>query len=722
MKSLLRSRSLPPFQLQLHRRTHASHVRQAFLVALLIVFLGGAARSLQAQSFPQPRLIPIPRESHFTGVTTAASALVIVNSGNAEDYFAAQDLEQAMKARGIRVTPNTDKPALTVWLLRQDTPAAETLLQSTNIGFTPAMQREGYVLVARQGQVSIIGATSAGIFYGVQTLKQMLQGYGDSAFIPTGTIRDWPAMLYRGIDDDLSRGPLPTIAFMKHQIRTFASFKINLYSPYLEDVIQYASDPGITPPGGAITRAQAQDLSRYASRYHVMIVPEQEAFGHLHHILTNETYTGLAETPHGNVLAPHAPGTQQVIKGWFTQLAQDFPSPFLHIGADETFDLGTGRTKAEVEKRGLGPVYADFLSQIHTTLAPLHRRLLFWGDIAWNDPSAIQGLPRDMIAIPWIYWHEDNYDKNILPFKNAGMETWVAPGDANWSQMYPLGDNAIDNISGFIESGQRLGSTGALTTVWNDDGEGLFNMDWFGVLFGATASWQPGLSSGNPYKAAFGQVFFHDDTGKVMQAQQYLLAITHIWDVSDSVFWLDPWNPDAQAKIAKLRPNLHEVRLDAENALKLLLEAQNESPHLIHPEVIDAMEMAARRIDFAAMKLQFSDEMAASYAQIYSMRKDKSKKTRGQIANLFDSMDGNNGRCEDLVNGYSAVRGLYKQAWLAENRPFWLDNVLVRYDLKVQLWQQRRNQIRAIGEQWRKTGKLPTANEAGIPQPSEFSN
>ena len=60
------------------------------------------------------------------------------------------------------------------------------------------------------------------------------------------------------------------------------------------------------------------------------------------------------------------------------------------------------------------------------------------------------------------------------------------------------------NISGFVESGQRLGSSGELTTVWNDDGEGLFNLDWFGVLFGGAAGWQPGKSDGAAYQATFG--------------------------------------------------------------------------------------------------------------------------------------------------------------------------------------------------------------------------
>jgi len=670
---------------------------------------------MHAQMQPQPRLIPLPRECHFSGTTSAASALIIVPGDNPEDNFAAEDLERAMKARGIQVAPSTGSPELTVRLLRKDTRAAKQALESANLKFEPAMKAEGYVLLATPGRVTIVGATAAGVFYGVQTLKQMLSGYGTSAYLALGTIRDWPAMSYRGIDDDLSRGPLPTLAFMKEQIRTFASYKINVYSPYLENVIEYANDPGVVPPGGAITRGQAQELSRYASQYHIMIIPEQEAFGHLHHVLTDETYSNLAENPHGSVLAPNQPGTQKLILSWFTQLAEDFPSPFLHIGADETFNLGTGRTKEEVEKRGLGPVYADFLSQIHSTLAPLHRRLLFWGDVAWNDPAAISRLPKDMIAVPWVYWHEDNYDKNILPFKNAGIETWVAPGDSNWSVMYPLGENAIDNISGFIAAGQRLGSTGALTTVWNDDGEGLFNEDWFGVLFGAAASWQPGLSSGAPYQMAFGKVFFHDTSGKVMEAQQELMDVTHTWDVSDRVFWLDPWNPVEQEKVQKLSLQVHEVRLHAENALRLLREAQSESPHLIHPEVIAAMEMAAQRIDFAAMKFQLSAEMSDAYAQIYSMRKDKSKKTKSTIERLFQSMDGVDGRCEDMVEGYSRIRGLYRQAWLSENRPFWIENVMVRYDLKIQLWQQRREKIQEISNQWEKTGKLPPPKKAGIP-------
>lgn len=696
-----------------YRKLPSSALRLLSVSAGIAALAVCATIPLAAQS-TATQLIPIPREAHLESATSASSALVLVPGNAVEDNEAAQDLSSAMKSRGIVVTPSAGSPTLIVTLLRADAPAAKADLQQAGMSFSPAMHDEGYVLLSKPGNVTIIGATSAGVFYGVQTLKQMLSGYGASAVVLTGTIRDWPAMKYRGIDDDLSRGPFPTLAFQKEQIRVFASFKINVYSPYFEDTMRYANDAALAPPQRSLTRAEAQELVRYAARYHIMIIPEQEAFGHLHNLLKYEKYAGLAENPHGEVLAPGEAGTQPLILNWFTQLAQDYPSPFLHVGADETQALGTGKTKAEVQQRGLGAVYSDFLSQIHSTLTPLHRRLLFWGDIAWNDPSAIAGLPKDMIAIPWIYWHEDSYDKNILPFKNAGIETWVAPGDANWSEMYPLGSLALDNISGFIEAGQRLGSTGALTTVWNDDGEGLFNQDWFGVMFGAAASWQPGLSKAAPYQAAFGRVFYHDTTGKIMQAQQDLMDATKAFDVSDSVFWVDPWSEAGQAEAVKLRPVLHQTRLDVEQAIQLLEEAKAEDPHLLHREAIAAMELGARRIDFAAMKFQFSDEMAQEYSEIYAMRKDKTQQQNA--GNLFENMAGTNGRCTDLRNGYGMLKDLYRQAWLAENRPAWLGNILVKYDLRMQLWQNRADEIHRIENAWEQTGEMPTAQEAGIPE------
>ena len=55
---------------------------------------------------------------------------------------------------------------------------------------------------------------------------------------------------------------------------------------------------------------------------------------------------------------------------------------------------------------------------------------------------------------------------------------------------------------------------------------------------------------------------------------------------------------------------------------------------------------------------------------------------------MLSEISGDNGRCQDLRDAYSAVKSEYGQVWLGENRPYWLNNVAVRYDLAIELWQR----------------------------------
>ncbi len=646
--------------------------------------------------------------------------LVAIPGRDVEDQFAAHDLEEALK----RIAPSEDQsgaasPPYRITLLRNGSDLAKAALAGNNLAFDPVMESEGYVLVIGPQSAVVIGATGSGVFYGVQTFRQLLPSPGAPRVLPTGTVRDWPAMQYRGISDDLSRGPFPTLDFQKQQIRVLASFKINIYSPYFEHTLLYPDHPLAAPPGGSLTPAQAADLVAYARQYHVTIVPDQEAFGHLHHVLKWELYQDQAETPHGYVLGPGQDGTLPLIKDWFADIAQEFPSPFIHIGADETFDLGLGRTHDAVAQQGYAPVYVAFLKQIHDALAPLNRRLLFWGDIGDANPDAVSSLPKDMIAVPWDYSADTDFGKLIQPFAKNGIQTWVAPGDSNWNEVYPRNKTALWNIQGFIAAGQNLGSTGALTTVWNDDGEGLFNMDWYGVLFGAVAAWQPGQSSIADYQDAYGPVFHLDASGKIGTAQKELMAAQEdlagatLGMTSDQIFWLDPWSAEGQTVSSKLLPVAHDLRMHAEQAIVLLADARRNNPNLSEPDALNAMDLGARRLDLIGLKFQLAQEIAAAYAQALAQQHDKTQSAA--TSHLLSEISGQNGRCQDLRDAYSALKSEYSQAWLAENRPYWLNNVTVRYDLEIERWQQRASQFLAAIYDFDNGQDLPAATALGMP-------
>ena len=681
-----------------------------------IVFLP-VIPSCAAVNAARPPLIPQPREfASRAAIPLSAGVQIAVQHAGADWQFAADDLTQELKAQGIGLK---DRGAARIYLLWDDSALARRLLRREGTAFTPEMQPEGYVLLTGRREAYVIAHTGAGVFYGVQTLKQLVNSGAIEPVLAGALVRDWPAMRWRGVHDDLSRGPVPTLAFQEKQIRTFAAYKLNVYSPYFENTMQYASNPLPALPEGSISAADAKTLVEYARRYHVTIVPEQEAFGHLHKVLIWQQYAALAETPYGAVLAPGQPGSLKLIAQWFGDLAQMYPGPFLHIGADETFELGWGQTADAVKERGLGSVYISFLSSIHQALAPLHRRLLFWGDVAMSSPDLVPNLPRDMIAVAWHYEPEpQGFARWLDPYTRAGMETWVAPGVNNWSRMWPDFNLALPNIQGFVAAGQKAGSTGMLNTVWNDDGEGLFLEDWYAVLFGAAAAWQPGTSDLATFQQDYGPVFHGDRTGDIDEAQRALMAAndalaqTGLDDARDEYFWADPWSSKGRAIAAKIRPVSAEIRLDAERALTLIAQARAAGP-LRHTEALDAMELGARRIDFLAFHFQVADQIANEYLRLYNSQKNPGNSARMESA--LWNLSGTNGLCQDLRDGYDYLDLRFSQIWLMENRPFWLRNVTGRYDAAAQLWVERGEKLSAAREQWQDHHTLPPPEEIGLP-------
>jgi hexosaminidase len=688
-------------------------------VLLLCALFGFSQSAIAAES--SLALLPMPREYSPSDSVSLNHGVSISAGADTDDQFAAKDLTEWMKS--LNVPEARGHSGVLVELVRASSRRAEKLLSQSGKTIDGPMHDEGYVIVPTEKGLAVIADTSSGIFYGEQTIKQMVTISGHSAVLHKATIRDWPAMRYRGLSDDLSRGPLPTLEFQKSQIRTLAAYKINIYSPYFENTLHYDSNPVPGLPGGSMTPEEARELVEYARPYHITIIPEQEAFGHLHHVLKYEQYAPLAETPMGNVLAPGQPDSLTLIDKWFTEIASIFPGPFLHIGADETADLGKGQTAAAVQSKGLGAAYVDFLIQIHDKLTPLGRRLLFWGDIAMNDPQEVKRLPKDMIAVAWTYSPEpDGFSRWLKPYVDAGMETWVASGVNNWNRVYPDNDYALRNIQGFVRDGQAAHSTGMLNTIWNDDGEGLFQEDWYGVLFGAAAAWQSGSSELAPFQQAYGSVFHGDQTGKINQAQLELMSIYQSLDQSkvrestDALYWADPWSTEGQAMEVELQPLIHDMRLHAERAITLLAEARNAGT-LRETDAIDAMELGARRLDFIGQKFETAQLVAALYSQAYKAQSDP--KNAKRITGLLYTITGANGLCEDMRDGYSYARLEYSQLWLRENRPYWLQNVLVRYDLSTQLWVERSSRFRAARDEWRTHQKLPSAAELGIPSEAQ---
>jgi hypothetical protein len=310
----------------------------------------------------------------------------------------------------------------------------------------------------------------------------------------------------------------------------------------------------------------------------------------------------------------------------------------------------------------------------------------------------------------------------VLPFKDAGLETWVAPGVSNWWRLYPNYNIALPNIRNFARDAQRLGSTGILTATWDDFGEQLFNQTWTGVLFGAAAGWQPGESSIDAFLAAYPRVFHGDTAGHVLAAERALMAAhqqlraTGLGENNEYLFWVDPWSAEGQRASARILPVVRQLRLAAEEAIEHLARAR-EAGATREPDALDAMELGARRLEILGLKFQFADEVVRMYDRAYQATRDSAARRAMQWYDLAD-ISGINGRLQDLRDAHTLARELYERAWRAENRPYWLGNVLARYDLATQLWITRIDRMNDARLIWARSRTLPTAAELGFAVPA----
>jgi hexosaminidase len=363
-----------------------------------------------------PSIIPIPVSCRLTGGTpfplTAATVVTIADPalrGTADQLAKLLGLAVAERAlgRGSAITLGIDP------------------------NLTAKLGAEGYALTVTAGGVVIRGGGAGGVFYGMQTLRQLLppdierfgwRAGGGELTVPALEIEDQPRFSWRGSLLDVSRHFSPMVEVKKY-LDTLALHKLNVFQWHLVDDqgwrIEIKKYPRLTtvgawrdttvrvgaegeydgvPHGGFYTQDEIREVVAYAAERFITVVPEIELPGHSSAALAaypqfgNTDALGYAPKVQSRwaifpeTYAPK-PETLAFLDDVFTEVLALFPSKFVHIGGDEAMKdqwEASPTTRAFMVANGLKDgheLQSWFIRRTENFLAQRGRRLIGWDEI-----------------------------------------------------------------------------------------------------------------------------------------------------------------------------------------------------------------------------------------------------------------------------------------------------------------------------------------------------
>jgi len=591
-----------------------SSVRKAKNLLMLFCF-AFSLQAMQAQDLvliPQPQQV-IASEGNFD--LNESQRLWINNS--AHNDFALQQLKDELSAQ-IGVASElvkSPKKANIILYAIEENPNAKIKKHLPDSEKLQKIGEQGYWLKIDNNEIKLIANTERGLFYGVQTLRQLIKT-AKNGNLPALEITDWPALEYRGWMDDISRGPIPTVAYVKDAIRKLSQYKLNFLNLYTEHTLRNEKFADIAPLN-SFTPEEINELEKYAAQYHLVLIGNQQAFGHMEEILKIPFYDDIADNKWN--LNPGSPATYDFLEDYLGDAAEVYDHPFFNIGADETDGLGSGKAKALVDSLGMEAVYAMHINKLDDILKKHGKRMMMWGDIAVNHQEIIDRLPKDLIILSWGYDPRDSFDEAILPFKESGFDFMVAPGVRSWSEIYPNLEVAVKNIANYVRDGKEYGAMGMMNTAWDDDGETLFNANWHGIIWGAEMAWNP-ISSQEEAEAAIERknrlstfnkgmdlLFFDMKNGESMMQSlnkfSELRSIPVFGSMSNASVWgsiFDFYPKEEKQKVEQANKSmLKEASALAEEFHKKTAKTGSEKV------AVRVAENAAKRAAFAAKKNLF---------------------------------------------------------------------------------------------------------------------
>ena len=624
-------------------------------------------------------LIPYPKSVELKNDSFLISPGLSIKQNDLGSFYSDLIIDNIKQELGFTI--KTSKNANTDYIEFVKQPSPEKLallLKKQNLQFRSNFGNEEYLINISAKMIKIFAATDAGIFYGIQTLNQLIAANREINKIPCLTIHDYPDIAIRGWQDDISRGPIPTLSYLKKEIKIMSSFKLNAFTLYTEHVFKLKKYPDIAPPDG-ISAEEIKELSDYAKNYNVELIGNFQSFGHMDKILKKEPYKHLAESEY--VISPAIEETYSFLGDVYSEIAPSYNSRYFNINCDETWGLGEGKAKAMMDSIGIEGIYSYHINRINRLLKPYNKQILMWGDIAVNHPKIVSKLPKDITVLSWGYDDADSFDVAITPFTKMGLDFWVAPGVSCWNNLFPDIQISDVNIYNYIRDGVKYGTKGVLNTTWDDDGFDFFENNWYGLAWGAENSWlSPKIESSaasaktrkmkiKEFDKAFDRVFWGLNK----------FSLTSVIESFSELHNYHNRNFEANDKFFEEITPFYTEYIDKnyiysnELVIKKLDSLENNF-HLVNIE-LDKNKISVEYLKFAFDQVQFIAKKNIFRTELFEQQNGKVR--LASLESYLELLQ------KELIISAAHLKTRYEILWKLENRNWWLDTNMKKFDKMI---------------------------------------
>ncbi len=401
---------------------------------------------------------------------------------------------------------------------------------------------EGYILTVSDEKAEIKARGAAGLFYGCQTLEQLLEDSRDyTKPVPACRITDFPALSYRAVQFDVKHH-LDHMNYYYESIDRLAKYKINAVVFEFEDKLRYRRQPLVGAPQ-SISIDEMAALTRYASERHIEITPLVQGLGHATFILKHQEYEGLRELKWNTwAFCPLHEGTYQVLFDLYRDAIEATPgSKYLHIGGDEIGNIGLcPRCKPMADKEGMLSLSLYWLKRVCEFAGENDRIPVFWDDMplkeggvyesTWSDDvtsaeaekswmegipkldKLLEDFPKNCVYMRWNYTmaRQPGNIRALDWYKSRGLQAMIATATNGEGGMLfqpeerdkGNASSGISTIKSFIQLAAERNISGMLCTAWDDKSPHMENY-WRGFIASAEYSWSPNGRTLGEYDSAW---------------------------------------------------------------------------------------------------------------------------------------------------------------------------------------------------------------------------